>query len=236
MDNIVLCDDDVFIVDKLSNMLKKKLGKECKVVKFTTGFSAYTYIVDVVNGDVDVLFIDIDLGVESGIDIARQIKEQYEGVKIIFITAHVQYSPDIFETYPTYFLTKPIDEKKLEAALERVEEEIENDRKNTMFYSSKGSVVRTTIRKIKYIESKKRIVIIHELNRTIEFYGKLDDVMVKLSNNFIRCHQSFIVNMNYVSNLTSSGFVLNDGTYVPVSQNKYGNTKKQLMKYLSDIL
>nr|WP_279282911.1 LytTR family DNA-binding domain-containing protein [Clostridium senegalense] len=44
-------------------------------------------------------------------------------------------------------------------------------------------------------------IILHGAKRQIEFYGKLKDMEKELSEDFYRCHKSFIVNKNYIKEI-----------------------------------
>ena len=49
---------------------------------------------------------------------------------------------------------------------------------------------------------------------------------------FVRVHQSYIVQLKYIKSLTRDGLTMNNGLFVPVSQKRYADVKKQFMKYL----
>ena len=49
---------------------------------------------------------------------------------------------------------------------------------------------------------------------------------------FINCHSSFIVNMNYVKAIETNSFILKDGTVIPISRGQYSTVKDAYIKHL----
>lgn len=229
--NIAICDDDNNILTYLNYTLDTILKSDCKIFKFHTGSALELYIDDN-KCNLDILIIDIDLGDENGIEIAKRIKVKYYNIKIIFITGFINYSQNIFEAEPTYFIAKPIKIENLTNALNLAIKSIENDKPNVLSLSSKGVVVSINLKKIKYIESVKRQVIIHETDDIIKIYSKLKDIENHLPSNFVRCHQSYIVNMDKTKYLNNHFFLLYDGQNIPISQSRYNKTKQKYLDYL----
>ena len=88
---------------------------------------------------------------------------------------------------------------------------------------------------ILYIESRQRIVVLHTPRKMIEFYAKLTDVMQMLpQSGFARCHQSYIVNMEYVRELDKVNhcFTLHSGERIEISRSNYAQTVAQFEHFL----
>ncbi len=72
---------------------------------------------------------------------------------------------------------------------------------------------------IMYIESDKMYVYVHTAERTLRFRIQLKEILIKLNDvNFQRCHQSFIVNMDYIYSLKRYEIILRSGVSIPVSK------------------
>lgn len=87
---------------------------------------------------------------------------------------------------------------------------------------------------ISYFESHQRIVIMHTTQQKIEFYAKLGDVQVLLPDDiFVRCHQSYIVNMGRVKMLdkTAKCFVMLSGDTIDISKSYYSAVLEEYEKY-----
>lgn len=233
---IAVCDDEEKIVKTICNMIEKNVSDEISIEKFYNSFSLTDYYLKGVKKSLDILIIDVELGADNGIFVASLIKKQYPNAKIIIVTGYVNYAADIFETEPIYFLIKPISEEKLKKALEKSFKEIEVDKHNCMSISLKEGIIKILMRDIKYFESQGRYLFIHERNLTRKVYLKLDDVEKDLPSNFLRCHKSYIVNMDYIKEFRNKEILLLSDDIVCVSRPKYAEAKLKFLNYLGDKL
>ena len=77
---------------------------------------------------------------------------------------------------------------------------------------------------ISYVEVLGHQCHIHTSRQTVVVRRGLDDLEAAIgSRDFLRCHRSFLVNLNFVQDITGSDFRLSDGTLVPISS---GNLSK----------
>ena len=85
--------------------------------------------------------------------------------------------------------------------------------------------------RIYYFESQNRIVHIHTLKNGSavsddtenKFYGKMNDVERQLSErngNFIRIHQSYLVNFDYIKSMNFDRVCMSDGTVLQISEDR----------------
>mgnify|MGYP004475850021 FL=1 len=204
---IAVFDDEKIIVDYVGELIKEKLDVNAKIYKYTK--------LEEFKGDckkgilqkINAIYIDIKIDSLNGIEIAQKIQQENPKIKIIYMTAYSQYSEAIFKTKPTYLLLKPIKKEQIKKSLERALKE-EKQSKNIKTFNIKGKIFNIEVEKIKYIESNKRVVIIYEEDLKRRIYGKLDEIEEMLSSNFVRCHQSYIVNLEHARELNTHEFVL----------------------------
>ena len=64
-------------------------------------------------------------------------------------------------------------------------------------------------------------------------YMKMDELEKILPEYFLRCHKSYIVNMNQILSLSSEGIVLESGKKLPVSRAKYREAKRRFLTYFN---
>lgn len=93
---------------------------------------------------------------------------------------------------------------------------------------NKDSIYKINYRDIRYFESNQRIITLHTFKKTsnISFYAKLDDIYEKLPHShFVKCHQSFIVNMEAIKKLdkVSRRFTLYSGEAIDISKRAYAD-------------
>lgn len=232
---IVIFDDEKIIVNYVEELIRKYIKQDVRIYKYT---DIQKFKKDFRKGileELDILYIDIKIDKINGITIAKKLQEDNPRLKIVYMTAYSEYSEEIFRTNPTYLLLKPIKKEKLEESLKKAMEEYEDKGDIKTFYV-KGKIFNIKIDSIKYIESNKRIATIYEKDFKQNIYTKLSDLEKILPKQFVRCHQSYIVNLGQVRELNSHEFVLNTGEKVPVSQAKYKDTKNTFIKYLGEII
>jgi DNA-binding LytR/AlgR family response regulator len=214
----------------------REQGENCQVSGFSEGGELINYLRRR-KGDEDIVFIDIQLQDESGIQVAKSINNFFSHTCVIFVTGHISYAQDIFDAKPTYFLLKPVVKDKLEAALAMATEENRHYNKgNTVKICSKGHVFHLRLNYIKYISSDRRVALIHNCNGSLKIYEKLDNLQQSLGGKFLRCHQSYIVNMDCIRSFDQQSICLYTGEVIPVSKRRYAMAKSAFLKYLGDSL
>lgn len=97
---------------------------------------------------------------------------------------------------------------------------------------TRKEAAKVKLRVILYIETELRVVNIYTNTRTYRFYGKLDDVMKYLNNNFYRCHKSCIVNLKKIVRMENGIFYFTNGTTLKVGQNNYQHARSYYRKFL----
>ena len=117
MIKIMVVEDEEQIRKILCKMIEKNEG--CKVVAACESFSSA--ITEFIKLRPDVVFMDMDLNGESGLECAKAITEVDPKVKIVFATAHSEYMANAFEIYAFDYLVKPFDMERIANTLKRIE-------------------------------------------------------------------------------------------------------------------
>lgn len=221
--NILVCDDDLIISKSIAEYIRKKFSHKVFVSenKHTT--------LDIINSEnIDLLIIDIVLKDDNGIFLAEDIQKIQPDIKIIFITGYGNvYYENIYEHItPQGFLEKPIQYNILNFFIKQAENEYKKKTaKLKISYDFKEYLV--TIDDILYIQSSKRVCEIITNDKTYRCYKKLSDFPKELPEYFARCHQSYIVNANYIASFQSGQFTLTSGAIIPISDS-YAKDAKNL--------
>lgn len=118
---ILLIDDEEMSLDFNEIMLKELGGVEV-VGKFTNPYFALERL-EVM--DVDVVFLDMEMGAVNGLELAGIIRSKYSHIEIMFVTAHAQYALKAFEVNAVDYLLKPLNKKRLKRAIERIKEKLD---------------------------------------------------------------------------------------------------------------
>lgn len=127
-----------------------------------------------------------------------------------------------------------LDMEKLFDAIRDVKLQLQEKEKEYFVVSLKGNIFKVKLSDILYFESEKRTVILHTNQGKWTIYKKLDDVQSALPAFFLRCHQSYLVNMNEIKSMKALRLELNNGCLIPVSRPKYRETKERFLQFLEN--
>lgn len=164
----------------------------------------------------DIVMLDIKLGSTNGIDIGRQMLNIYPDVKIIFVSGYDDYFLDVYDVDHVYFLSKPVEEDRLARALEKAVAGM-NEEKHLFTYTVGRSQYYIDCRKILYFENLRHKLIMHTEYSEDSFYGLISELEKGLPDYFLRCHNSFIVNIHKVDEYHPSLFIIR-GREIPISR------------------
>ena len=204
--NFVLCDDNQNILNKFSKMLDVIFVNNELDAKVSLATQNPEDVLKYVKNDsVDVLILDIDLKSDlSGIDIANKVRAINKKVYIIFATAHLEYLILAYK-YKTFdYLPKPISIENLEATVLRLFNDINfsNMKKNFLAINNKNTMIK--VDSILYIEKEATKLIIKTENAQYGIYSSFNKIKDTLPSNFIRCHKSYIVNINNIESIENN--------------------------------
>ncbi len=181
----------------------------------------------------DLIFLDINLTDGNAFDFLEQTEEL--NFKVIFITAYEQYALQALKNGAVDYILKPVDIDELEAAIDKaisLEPAVQKEQlqivKNQMIDNQKDKLVLRLQEGYQVIDFKSLIYCKSDKGYTSfylsdgksymaskpikEFEGQLP---VK---KFIRTHQSYIVNMDYVDKYDKNGYIfLKSGEKIPVA-------------------
>ena len=233
--NIAICDDDIDELKIISTFVSKnieELSIPFKITSFNEGQDLIEHM-SYAKENFDILFLDIYMKASHGIDIAREIREFDKECKIIFITSSKEHAIDSYDVRAIYYILKPINEEKLITAIKMAIEELDKENKQIVIKNKKGSY-RVLYKDILYAESKARIVNIYlQSGEVITFYSKLEDFFQSLGDErFLKCHKSFIVNMDYIIKIENSCIFRSNNINIPISSTNLAVIKEKYFQYL----
>ena len=170
-----------------------------------------------------VLFLDGSMSGLSGVAAARRLRAAGCGTSIVFATTSTDHGVDSFEVRASDYLVKPFRQKEVDRALDWCLEHMPEPLRSLSVYAE-GETQEFPLASVLYIEVLGHQSHIHTLRQTVVVRKSLDDLERAVdSPDFFRCHRSFLVNLNFVQDITGSDFRLSDGTLVPISS---GNLSK----------
>lgn len=231
--NIVICEDDFLHRSILKEFLVSILDEELLeyvLIEYNSGEDLIS------NYDkVDLLFLDIQMNELSGMDVARKIREFDNNVEILFTTSVEQYVFEAYEVKAYRYLVKPIEYEELKKQVKLCISDYLS--KNSIIsIDSNKATVKIPIGEILYAEVMKKEVTIYTESKVYTIETRMKRVEEKLFNyGFFRCHHSYLVNLNKVSEIRDKTIFINDEE-IPVSRMRYKSLKIKLVNLLGDSL
>ena len=175
---------------------------------------------------VDVLFLDINMPRLTGMELAAMLPPSQ---KIIFTTAYSAYALDSFDYHVIDYLLKPISFKRFMQAVHKLEpvggkNQIKSAaaaETDFLFVKSGRQMHKISYDSILYIEALKEYLAIHTDTAKMLVYKRMKEIALQLPEQFIRIHNSYIVNMRHVNSVGTAEVIVKQ-TSLPVS-NGYKN-------------
>lgn len=203
MINFIICDDNIHMLNRISSLFESAFIKgdfDAKISLKTTNYQDIFSHLSSNKTDVIILDIQFDNSNLSGLDIAEKIRNINKNCYIIFTTSHFEYVMEAykFKTFD-YLIKNTITIDTLLDTLNRLFDDINGVSNKFIKIDSKGTIIE--INSIQFIEKEGMILIYHTPFEDYRIYSSFSKIENSLPSNFIRCHKSYIVNMNNISSI-----------------------------------
>jgi len=167
----------------------------------------------------------------NGVELARQVRLQDPDIPIVFVTSSRDFAVDSYEVRATHYLLKPVTTKGVDEALERCREAMGKGRRYlevTVGYSTE----RVFVSDLVWAESFGKRVTLHLTQGTMETSTPLATILDQGGPSLLRCHRSYVVNMDHVSRTQGKSFCMVTGDEVPIRTNGAGKVIDDYRTYL----
>ena len=203
--NIAICDDEENIRIYIRKLIQKQ-ETFCKITEFSSGKELLEFQDETNAEEIDILFLDISMGDEDGMTVAKQLRSQMESnFEQVFAQTIREYQ---------YLMAK----KK-----EKPKEVLVRNGNRTRSVSADD---------IYYIESSNRKVILYLRHEKIEYYDKISSLESELKPDFFRIHKGYLVNIKYVERYDRAEVKMRNGDSLLISKYKYQDFVKRYLEYI----
>lgn len=203
--NIAICDDEENIRIYIRKLIQKQ-EPFCKITEFSSGKELLEFQDETNAEEIDILFLDISMGDEDGMTVAKQLRSQMESnFEQVFAQTIREYQ---------YLMAK----KK-----EKPKEVLVRNVNRTRSVSADD---------IYYIESSNRKVTLYLRHEKIEYYDKISSLESELKPDFFRIHKGYLVNIKYVERYDRTEVKMRNGDSLLISKYKYQDFVKRYLEYI----
>lgn len=235
---IAIVDDDKACLDLASEMLTRYIYESAAPdVTFNCFRTPFDLLDAVENGtDFDVFLLDILMPGMTGIDVARNLRKMGVGVPIIFLTVERDYALDAFSVGAMQYLVKGCNYQELKAAMDRAIKIVCGQRRRRIVFNTREGYRHIFCRSIVYTVANRNYQhIIMDDGETLEVrmsHKVLAEKLVR-SPNFISVGSSYVVNMFYITKLTSDSITMMDSFQLQVPQRQSVATVVAYRRFIS---
>lgn len=239
---VIACDDEEKVLTQLEDWTRDYFSKKNMEFLFQK-YSAeeeFRQELDRYDGEMPlIIFMDMQQKWEKSLKRIREIEQWTKNtiVILIFGDGYSAYMEEIFDINPIYLLVKPLERSRFNKAMDLVFRKIGNNKKESyIVIRRRGEQKKIYCHEIYYIERNLRKTEIHCIVEDYECYEKLSSLEERFGEDFVRCHNSFIVNLAYVKSVRRNELILNNGKCIPVSNSKSKVTREAIVRYLDGVM
>lgn len=225
--HILICDNNPTLPGHLQEQIEALFPDTFSI---STAASADQLRAEALRCPPDIVMMDVLLGDDNGIELARDLFPRSSGAVVIFITGYIEYCTDVYETDHIYFLLKPIQTEQLRRALDKAMTVL-SEASGDFPVQINNMIRRVEIRSVFFIESFYRKLRIRLAGEVIECYGSIAELPENVRQSMIHCHKSFLVNPEHVRTLDRTAFLMTNGATVPISRNRYAESRQAFLDY-----
>lgn len=237
--SILICDDDKFIINKISALLKQYFAK--RRIEFSILASTDPHQIYNSKQSFDLAYIDIEMPDINGLKLSQKLKQNNSNILIMIVTSFEHYLDDAMEIHVYRYLSKPIDENRFFINLESALKKYYHFHHEISFtYHSK--TIRITTSDIIYITVSGHKSMIrtqdsqYYSDRSIKEWAK----EINEPQAFAFSHSSYLVQLKYVTNFDKTTVTIRLGPreteVLPMSQRKYVSFKKSFLGYMENAI
>ena len=179
----------------------------------------------------DLILLDIEMPLMNGIETARKIRQLDSDVLIIFVTCMAQYAIEGYSVRALDYVLKPVHYYSFASKMDQVMEILSTRQKKKLIIHARNEHIRLAPEQLLYVEVQNHTLCYHTQQKLLYSTGNqsLTRLAEELANcGFARCHQAFLVNLQYVVRYDKNNVWLpND--MIPMSRSYYQSFTQALL-------
>lgn len=244
---VLIADDEMLSRKELAYMIKDSPLVD-EIVEADSAEETAKQVAE--HDDIDLVFMDIQLGDGNGITLGKEIAANGYRPRVVFATAYDEYALEAFDANAVDYILKPFEQSRVNAALKRVAESLGAESNQEESVSEKDNIHQQANPRLSVTEgdktsvvNKSDIIYASVENGSLSIQTKTGKFVTRQTMNkfvslldpktFLRVHRSYIVNLNQVRG-AEPGFnhtyelTMSDGSKVPVGRSYINDMKESL--------
>lgn len=229
---VLVCDDDAGIREQVARLVEE-LCAALPVPVQVAVFSDGAQLLEHYDETADFAFLDIEMPLMDGLEVARELRRRDSGICIVFMTNHEKYAIRGYEVGAWRYLLKPVRQEDFlrelrppfQAAAEAIQKSLCVRGTDGIYCVEPGQLLyaETLPNHQVALHLRREVVTANTSIRALE--TQLDPA------SFFRCHNSFLVNFQYVARIGAE-LAIKDGSAVPISRHRRTELLQRFTAYL----
>lgn len=233
---IALCDDKNFFLEDTSQKIKKALAQNN--IAFTIEpFTQPDLLIEILKDNpraFDIIFLDVVMEKNNGIEVARTLRNMGVDAFIIFVSNSRYFAIKGYEVDAFRYLIKPVNIDELTDALLQCHNILYSKRKNQLVFSVGTQIQRILYEDITHVEVRNRGTLIYTKDERTHTPYKISELDTMAKQSLLRrCHQSFMVNLAFVEQIKRYEARLVTGNIVPISKTYFQTIRNDFMAHIN---
>lgn len=217
---IAICDFELRTLELIKNFVADTdtLGVQpFKILSYENPFDMLAYYSRY--RDIDIILLNVEM--KSGYDVAKELRKLDKKVEIIFLGKTTKMAVKGYSVNASYYLLKPIQNQVLQYILNKSINNVLSMHTKFFWNKSGERVDKIYYFEIKWIETYQRKTLISTINGKYISGTTMKEHIERLHNSgFVQVHSSYIVNLEYIRNITGNTITLRDGEIIPISKKR----------------
>lgn len=213
--NCIIIEDEPLALERTQDFVQK-LPFLHLLATFDNAIDALAFLKE---KKVDLIFLDINLGEFSGINL---LETKAVSAQVIITTAYQEYALKGFDLKVTDYLLKPFTFERFVQAVDRVQSNLPKKQavssKNFIFVKTENRLEKVNLRDIIFIEGMRDYRRIHTPNKRIMTLQTFTEFEKQIPPNIVcRVHKSYMISIDKIESIEKDSIKIGD-KYFPVSE------------------
>ena len=230
---LAVCDDEAVCLRQTVDILRAALGDTPHQLKTFENAPAMLAMLAEDGYRPDIAVLDICMGDMDGITLAKQINRLAPACRVIFLSSYAGYLMDAYEAEHIYYVLKSDEAARLPVALRKALGALSTEK--TLTLRRGGSYQRVGLDTVLYLERSLHKMLVHTTDGDLETTQSPQTLLAgDAAGEFIRCHQSYWVNLSRIRCIRDGAFVMESGGCVPISRTYQHPAREAFFRSLVD--
>ena len=238
---IAICDDESFFRKRMRDILTdymEEKGVLYEIDEFESGKEFISLGIEIVK--YKIVFLDINMDEMDGMETAKKIREVSNDIFIVFVTAFITYTLEGYKVDAVRYILKNnvnLTEVVFEC-MDAISTKMNYVVKKINFNFNEGTK-NVSLERLLYIESRLHKLEFHIMEDRINkysLYGVLNDMEKQLQGyDFVRIHQSYLVNMKHIEKVSRYEVLLSNGVKLEIPKVRYKQVEGIYVAYKGEV-